>query len=853
MTMGTPDSYRLATADGTHLEGKSGAWIRCRPDGSDSEVVSRGFVNLVEIAFLPGGDAIGTDNWFQEPAGGIRDALVHLVEGGLYPYVPDEGTPQPITGEPLPPVSRFPAVALSGLDRYRGTAFPDEYRGNLFSAQHNTRAVGRHVLVAEGSSFRSEDSAFLTTDDPDFHPSDVLEDADGSLLVVDTGAWYVQHCPTGRIRPSPSRGGIYRVRREGEAGPADPRGMRLDWARLPVDRLAELMADPRPFVRDRAGRELTHRGSAAIVPLGEVLRGPAATGKAEAVWVLAAIADPAALPLLRTALLDADDEVACAAARSLGQRGDRGAAAELVRLLSVGRPRVRLAAAEALARCGGPDSLPAIWEALTTAGADRFLNHALVHAAHRLADLKALEAALARPEPVVQGAALLLLDQPPRPRGALGAGPVVARLEAEDEVLRSAALRVLMRHPEWSGAALDQIRGRLEAADPSSLTDLVLAFQDREEVQDLLAGVVVNAEATTGRRAWALETMTRSHLVPLPASWVEALAASIRDEEPAVRRAAVRGAAVLQVPRLDAALLALADDPKKSAELRLEAIRAALPRHPEPSPAAFDLLIDRLGANDDPLATLAAGELIGLARLDDSQRLRLLETVRDQALISPPTLRAAFRSPGGAEAVAGWVAYLEASLRGGWRPTDADLRSYLDAIPGLAAERRSELLRVNAEGLRDRQARMAEYEPLLKGGDPGRGRAVFFGKGVACATCHRVGDEGGRVGPDLTRIGTIRSGHDLLESVLWPSSTFAQGYEPYAVATTDGRVLNGVIARQDANVLVLRDNSGAETRLRRDEIEELRRSETSPMPEGLGRALTREEFRDLLAFLRSQQ
>src|SRR4051812_7141558 len=180
MTMGMPDGYRLALPDGSPLEGKSGALIRCRPDGSRPEVVCRGFVNLVEVAFLPGGDVIGTDDWYQQPAGGFRDALVHLVDGGLYPYVPDEGTPQPVTGDPLPPVARFPAVALSGLERYRGATFPPEYRGNLFSAQHNARRVGRHALVPVGSTFRSQDADFLTSEDPDFHPSDVLEDADGS-------------------------------------------------------------------------------------------------------------------------------------------------------------------------------------------------------------------------------------------------------------------------------------------------------------------------------------------------------------------------------------------------------------------------------------------------------------------------------------------------------------------------------------------------------------------------------------------------------------------------------------------------------------------------------------------------
>ena len=84
LTTGEPDGYRLKRADGSVLEGKSGALLRCRPDGSGVEVVSRGFENLVEVVFLPSGEIIGTDNWFQLPTNGIRDALVHLVEGGLY-------------------------------------------------------------------------------------------------------------------------------------------------------------------------------------------------------------------------------------------------------------------------------------------------------------------------------------------------------------------------------------------------------------------------------------------------------------------------------------------------------------------------------------------------------------------------------------------------------------------------------------------------------------------------------------------------------------------------------------------------------------------------------------------------
>jgi putative heme-binding domain-containing protein len=148
-----------------------------------------------------------------------------------------------------------------------------------------------------------------------------------------------------------------------------------------------------------------------------------------------------------------------------------------------------------------------------------------------------------------------------------------------------------------------------------------------------------------------------------------------------------------------------------------------------------------------------------------------------------------------------------------------------------------------------RKARLGQYEPLLTGGDAARGRVVFFGNKVACATCHRVGAEGGQVGPDLTKVGAVRAGRDILESVVLPSSTFAQGFDSYLVQTNGGEVYDGVIPQPDAEVLEIRDSAGRTTRLHRDQVKRVRRQAVSIMPEGLPAALSAEEFRDLLAFL----
>jgi putative membrane-bound dehydrogenase-like protein len=861
LTTGHPDGYQIKQADGRIIKGRSGGLLRCRPDGSHPEVLCRGFENLVEVAFTPDGEIIGTDNWFSLPHAGVRDALVHLVEGGLYPHhLSDEGTPQFLTNEPLPAVARYPAVALSGLVRYRGEAFPPSMWDNLFSAQHNARKVMRHVLIAEGSTFRSEDHDFVTTDDPDFHPSDVLEDADGSLLVVDTGSWYVQHCPTGRIRKVHKTGGIYRVRPVKFTPPADPWGEKISWDKLSPSELAGLLADRRPMVRDRARLALAAGGRLAVPALAALLDSPAApsASKQRALWALAAMRDKAALPPLRKALRVADPAVAAVAARGLARQGDQKAVPELTRLLTSSSLPLRRAAAEALAHCGDGRALPAIWKTLA-AGPDRFLEHSLLYAAHQLADKSDLEKVLNHPSPRVHKAALLLLDQPPRPTGSLSVGPVLEAVAAKDADLRQAALFILRRHPEWADRARALLRGWLAQSDLTKeqehgLRGLLLAFQGQKAVQDLIAEAAAGrAKVPPPQRALVLEIMAQSPLPRLPPSWFEALVQALHDPLPAVRRQAVQTASILQLPQLDKALAALAERPNEPAELRLEAARTIAPRQPHLSDKLFDLLLQQLGDKDNPLGRLAAVEVLGRCHLTEKQFPRLLAALRGDALASPSVLLPALvRSVTAANADA-VLDYLQEAIQHGWRPREPDWGRFLKALPVSARPRAAKLQHLLTQRQAGQAARLRQLTPLLQGGDPERGRAVFFGKKVACASCHSLGNQGGKVGPDLTRIGAVRSGPDLLEAVVVPSASIAQGYESYLAVTKDGRTLTGIISRQTAEVVLLRDSSGAETRLPREQIQELVRLPTSLMPEGLDQALSTEELRDLLAFLQSRR
>jgi putative heme-binding domain-containing protein len=131
------------------------------------------------------------------------------------------------------------------------------------------------------------------------------------------------------------------------------------------------------------------------------------------------------------------------------------------------------------------------------------------------------------------------------------------------------------------------------------------------------------------------------------------------------------------------------------------------------------------------------------------------------------------------------------------------------------------------------------------------GRQVFeTGKG-ACSACHRIGNVGNLVGPNLSTIGQIRTERDLLESILFPNATLARDYEAHAIDTTDGQSLVAVIRRTLPDAIVVVDGSGQELTLPRTKIASMQTLPTSLMPLGLDHALSEEELIDLIAFLRS--
>ena len=143
----------------------------------------------------------------------------------------------------------------------------------------------------------------------------------------------------------------------------------------------------------------------------------------------------------------------------------------------------------------------------------------------------------------------------------------------------------------------------------------------------------------------------------------------------------------------------------------------------------------------------------------------------------------------------------------------------------------------------------AARRALQTKGNADRGLALFTSQ--SCRACHTVADGQTPKGPHLVDIGKRYSPAELVESILKPGAKIAQGYEAYTFAMADGRVFSGFIVSEGAAIVQIRESSGVLRELKRADIEERRRQESSAMPEGIAANLTPEQLADLVAYLQS--
>jgi putative heme-binding domain-containing protein len=245
------------------------------------------------------------------------------------------------------------------------------------------------------------------------------------------------------------------------------------------------------------------------------------------------------------------------------------------------------------------------------------------------------------------------------------------------------------------------------------------------------------------------------------------------------------------------------------------------------------------------LQGIKAAAAMALADRDDARiGPALLELYAEQTPAMRGTIREAlYRRPAAAlallEAVqAGTVARAELGAAGENR-----LKQHRDASVRELAER---VLTANVSS--ERKTVLADYQKSLSlAADPLAGKQLFR---QHCAVCHKIGDVGVDVAPDISD-SRVKSPQQLLTDILNPNQAIDNNYVSYTVLMADGNVHTGIIAAESASSVTLRQQENKTLTLLRADIEALRSSGVSLMPEGFEKHLSHQQMADLISFVKN--
>jgi putative heme-binding domain-containing protein len=196
-----------------------------------------------------------------------------------------------------------------------------------------------------------------------------------------------------------------------------------------------------------------------------------------------------------------------------------------------------------------------------------------------------------------------------------------------------------------------------------------------------------------------------------------------------------------------------------------------------------------------------------------------------------------------------WTGALLSSLEDGCvSPAEIDPARRQQLLKKRDPELRKRAETLFAQRAQPRQAVVDAFRPALGlKGDSALGAVVFK---KLCASCHRLGDEGVEVGPDLASLND-KSPESLLIAILDPNRAFEAKYAAFTIGTKDGRVASGMIASESATAVTLRRQDGKDDVLLRADIDEMAATGQSLMPEGVEKDLKPSDLADLIAYVAS--
>jgi putative membrane-bound dehydrogenase-like protein len=728
----------------------------------------------------------------------VIDHLWHLVETGYYHR----------QGGPYPPFTwkidsivthKHQKAAYCGIHWFDSDAYPPQYRERLYMGNIHGNCINVDNLRREGSTyFATGEPDFLTANDAWFMPVVQKTGPDGCLYILD---WYDRyHCyqdanrdPAGIDR---LKGRLYRIRYQNT-----PRAVGFDLSKETDAQLAARLGAGNDYIRQTAQRVLAERGNPSTRDaLWKVVMNDAKSRKERlhALWAVIGIGGVPAeweLALMR----HADPTFRAWAVRLAGDLGNASPAVQkrVKELAQDKSPDVQLQVAIAARKIDGVEPVSVLMDVLAQAGDDGLIPHIVWQNLHPLLD---------------QGSAGFLpaiekTDLSKSPGMAAVVPRAVERLlalpKSNPVAVAAVFASVRDRAPATASECLRLIAARIQSGEIRG--DLLSRLRDTlaQQFEPLLSGTAspplrldaaLVATSWNDQRATLLAQQTFTDKSTEPMARLSALSALVAAGEKQVLNVAERA---LREPHPNRefhgqilAAISRLDDPKVA-----ETVLAVYPElEPETQPKAIELLTQRAAWAKQLFQAIAVTKIPATAV--NANQVQRVMAFRDKELAA-------------------------------------------------AVEKHWGTIRTTRDPARERL--VTQMRTLVRGtkGDPRRGIEVF---NRVCGQCHKIHGQGQDVGPDITANGRA-SLEQLLSNVFDPSLVIGVSYQARTVLTNDGRIVTGLLVEDSPERVVLKIQGGKLETIARGDVEAMKVSELSLMPEGVEKQLQPQEIADLFAFI----
>ena len=780
----------IETVHGPRRLNGSGVW-RFRPETERIDVFSRGRVNPWGHALDYHGNSFGTDG-----AGG--QGPHDLFPGSAFGTA--VGAPRVLRGlVPGKPKN-------TGAEFMTGRHIPSRWHGSMLGNDFRANRTVRYSIEESGSGFKSQEvETVLHSSHRSYRPVDIKMGPDGAVYIVD---WYnpiIDHGEVDFHHPlrDKSHGRIWRLT-------AIDRPL-LDWpviAEATTNELFTHLTAPEQYTRTQANRELVRRKvSRADIDTWIGTLEATAPGYdhhlLEALWLAIAL-NQKGDGLEDGPLRSADPRIRAAAVRAVGRTAE--GLAHLAKAVHDDHPRVRLAAVCALRDLGSREASDIVLGALDHE-VDLNLDFALEMAVRDTRDawLPAMQAG----QKVFGGDANSLsyaLNKVKDKRAIEGLAEIIAQGGLKGEALENAVTTVSsLGSPEQVGSLLQKAQD-----NPDWLPAIARGVRYNAKEPPLKSRAMMFLSSKVGE--------VRIAAADLCGAW------KVNSAEDLLAKNARKATTVAEAQAMAGALAGIGATARlgqlsgegQSPLLRVAAVAAASRVSPSSNSAKAAQLLSVL--EDPALATVLVE-----AFLSRPEGPELLSKALQESRMKEPVALAANRI---ASASGRNVPELLAALNkaGGLKPVSSSMSP------------------------QDRSKLIADARAS---GSAERGRQIYQRTAMACTTCHLVNGKGGKLGPDLSTVGSYMTPESLLESLLNPSTDIKQGYETVVVTRKDQTVVSGLLQRKTDTSVLVRDPSGKVVSIPTGEVAKVDTSPVSLMPPGLTSSLRRDELVDLMTFLTS--